>query len=296
VESYVMGKLNGKVLTEIKKYYKDEDTLLVGRMSKMQALSTTDIGLRYEFARNAHAAITPVSKLPQCYTPLELLLCFQNAIETASTFHQVDNVAVISADDTLPILVYAIIHARPLHLYSYLMYIENFIFANISASPLGYHLVNLQAAIHFIRYGQMGKGSGDIGEEDYTYTNHNFKLQNRDLDQTDEAGRNSFQLQRSISVDSSLVASQAVTLPKPTRIQSTSYSALPLHTSTVANRRNSVPRKLNEPPQPPGSYQKPPAVIDLGKEEKKSGLGDFLTMLKQSDDVSRRQFNSIWSS
>jgi hypothetical protein len=80
----------------------------------------------------------------------------------------------------------------------------------------------------------------------------------------------------------------------------TSQSSYP----SSSRRSLSIPHGINPPsptsttyqkaPTTPSTYQKPPAVIDLGKEDKgDERLGDFLTMLKQTDDtVSRRQFNS----
>ena len=55
------------------------------------------------------------------------------------------------ADDTLPLLIAAVIEAAPPNLHTTLFYLQNFIFAKIATSALGYHLVNLQAAIQFVR-------------------------------------------------------------------------------------------------------------------------------------------------
>lgn len=50
----------------------------------------------------------------------------------------VKEVAPITTDDLIPILSYILIQAKPKHLHSNLLYMENFSFTNISKTSLGY--------------------------------------------------------------------------------------------------------------------------------------------------------------
>jgi Vacuolar sorting protein 9 (VPS9) domain len=57
----------------------------------------------------------------------------------------------LGADDTLPLLIAAIIETAPPNLHTTLYYVQNFVFSKITTSSLGYQLVNLQAAIQYLR-------------------------------------------------------------------------------------------------------------------------------------------------
>jgi hypothetical protein len=112
--------------------------------------------------------------MESCHTPLEKLWCVQEGLDAAAFAVSISRSGndTLGADDSLPLLLAAIIQAAPPNLHTTLYYIQNFIFANISASPLGYHLTNLQAAIHFIRGNDEEEGANGADTEQDKTDNH----------------------------------------------------------------------------------------------------------------------------
>lgn len=57
---------------------------------------------------------------------------------------------VLAGDDILPAIVCVLVKACPKHLHTISFYIDNFLFFDISSTPLGYIHVSLKAALEFI--------------------------------------------------------------------------------------------------------------------------------------------------
>lgn len=104
--------------------------------------------------------------MESCHTPLEKLWCVQEGLDAASFAVSLSRSGeTLGADDTLPLLIAAVIESAPLNLHTSLYYVQNFIFAKLGSSSLGYQLVNLQAAIQFV------KGPDAEDEKDGSYNN-----------------------------------------------------------------------------------------------------------------------------
>lgn len=153
VESYVVGALYPFLYPSLKSIFVQEDARIRDNILSWRSRNLAkEIELKPDLVPHV-AHITPhLQRLESCHTPLEKLWCVQEGLDAAAFAVSISRAGdTLGADDSLPLLLAAIIQANPPNLHTTLYYIQNFIFGNISASQLGYHLTNFQAAIHFIR-------------------------------------------------------------------------------------------------------------------------------------------------
>eukprot|EP00026_Physarum_polycephalum_P003976 Phypoly_transcript_03993.p1 GENE.Phypoly_transcript_03993~~Phypoly_transcript_03993.p1 ORF type:complete len:625 (+),score=138.54 Phypoly_transcript_03993:247-2121(+) len=153
VESYVVGALYPFFYPALKHNFIQEDNKIRDNLVIWRARNVAkELGLKPYLVQHI-ADITPhLQRMESCHTPLEKLWCVQEGIDAASFAVTLNrNGETLGADDTLPLLIAAVIEAAPPNLHTTLFYLQNFIFAKIASSALGYHLVNLQAAIQFVR-------------------------------------------------------------------------------------------------------------------------------------------------
>ncbi|EGC39723.1 hypothetical protein DICPUDRAFT_147431 [Dictyostelium purpureum] len=190
LESYIMGKLQNKIYEELKIIYEKEDSQLYEKMLYLSKQSLGEIGIKQEFEAHlikakevmlsfssdlpttsseideiaspvTSSTITLSSSVPSpSVTPLDKLLTIiqaskeiEESIKMRTLLECVDedNVLTITGDDALPLTAYLLIQARPKHLISDLMYCSKFIFTEIFNSSMGYHLINLTAAVDYIK-------------------------------------------------------------------------------------------------------------------------------------------------
>jgi len=106
-------------------------------------------------------AISHLSSLNECKTPLQMAYLIQEVVEegiidTIESFlksqgiQNDSNVDPITTDDLIPIIAYVVSQSDYNYYHSTLFYVENFIFSDISATKLAFILINFRAAITFI--------------------------------------------------------------------------------------------------------------------------------------------------
>ncbi|GAM21854.1 hypothetical protein SAMD00019534_050290 [Acytostelium subglobosum LB1] len=159
VDCYLLGSLNSLIYQGLKEIYSQKNNYYYERMTILSNLTLDDIGVKKEFAPHLARATDVMIQFQSDVTPIDKLLTIvqasneiENSIKTSSQFELSDESLTITGDDALPLTSYLIIQAHPRHLESDLIYCTNYIFSNISTMSLGYHLVNFQASIEYIKH------------------------------------------------------------------------------------------------------------------------------------------------
>jgi len=207
-------------------------------------------------------AISHLSSLNECKTPLQMAYLIQEVVEegiiaTIESFLktqgklQDSNADPITTDDLIPITAYVISQSDYNYYHSTLFYIENFIFADISPTKLGFILINFRAAITF------------MSEETKEVT--------MDQPLSTSSMRGVSRIVPTLSTSSFLPDSPTLTnvqklSPEPTSSNGNAHSSqdsfrgLSNLTKAPTGARTSL--KLSNPTSPPTpSFQRPPEVI-----------------------------------
>eukprot|EP01112_Ceratiomyxa_fruticulosa_P009709 TRINITY_DN2544_c0_g1_i8.p1 TRINITY_DN2544_c0_g1~~TRINITY_DN2544_c0_g1_i8.p1 ORF type:complete len:569 (+),score=106.64 TRINITY_DN2544_c0_g1_i8:142-1848(+) len=326
IETFVMGQLHQKIFSSLKSLNKESDESINKIISANQHIKLKDLGIDDDLELHTGEGIYLLKQLDSKTTPLDKLYCLQDASDSIANSLSIGTNSsssppfpqsvlspsppkMITADELLPMLVFMIVKAKVPNLATTLAYIEGFILTDVGTSSLGYHLVNLQASIEFIKSEQFNNGSPlktgspDNQSPDITspsYNNHDSNLNNY--------------LKKSLSTDtlyssrersheplprSSTTFFPTSKIPNQTQVQSpvpTVKSAPPARTrpvstsfsATTTTTTNTAPKpKQSEAQQTQsaaGKYLPPPTVIHIGPTTQDQDLGDFLSELKKMDD------------
>lgn len=117
--------------------YVREDDEAFKSTDSVQMLAKEDFGVSNTFSKlSLEPALRAFSYITTAKTPFDKLLCLKDTIDQinveASSFNE-----AISSDDLLPLLVFIIVQSNLRKLHSNFVYIENFLFVDISTNELG---------------------------------------------------------------------------------------------------------------------------------------------------------------
>lgn len=155
IESYVLGILHEKVFDACQKSNKQQDGKLYMRLDQLSKTSQAQLDIEEDMQGDYKEAIKACQRMEFCITPLEKLACMQdvsNAItkKVSSLSAAKGKDLVVTTDNLIPLLVYVIIQAKPLHFHSNIYYTEQFSFSNLSTSSYGFTLITFKAATSFL--------------------------------------------------------------------------------------------------------------------------------------------------
>eukprot|EP01129_Flabellula_baltica_P009530 TRINITY_DN3904_c0_g1_i2.p1 TRINITY_DN3904_c0_g1~~TRINITY_DN3904_c0_g1_i2.p1 ORF type:complete len:369 (+),score=62.74 TRINITY_DN3904_c0_g1_i2:360-1466(+) len=166
VESYVMAGLFGFLIIEFRRIFEDEDRKFLKMCRKHRSTPFVEFQMDERFNGNFDEPIQKLNQLETNQSPMEMMHCFQVVINSLlvsvennlkANGYRIEEEAV-TTDELIPLIAYLLTRSTLKYLPSTLFYIENFVFSNISTTELGFHLINLKAALDFI----MGDNLPDV--------------------------------------------------------------------------------------------------------------------------------------
>ncbi|KYQ96898.1 hypothetical protein DLAC_04215 [Tieghemostelium lacteum] len=320
LESYIMGKLFNKVYEELKVLYKKENQQLYDIVVLLSKHSLEDLGIKSQFEPHLIEACTMMTVLynQDVQTPFDKLLSaiqssaqIEESIKATSLLEAVDSDQLqMTADDSLPILSYLLIQARPKYLETDLKYCTNFIFTEIHNSSYGYHLVNFTAAINYIKslaktlnlVNSNGVDEVAASTSPPSSLSSNSSLNNNDVNSPSTSSsssserKNSYPPMPTFSSSSSFYINDSY---NSSSFTNSNRKSIQSPFTSTPNLNYTTPSKVNEsymssplPPQQtinnntPREFSKPPNVIMLDDDEDDNHLGDFIGRLRDmKDDV-----------
>lgn len=171
IESYVTLGLFNKLCTGIRLIREVEDLHIstIIKAHKHNETTLADLGVAKHLLKvDLNKAQKELVELDYCKTPLQMLFVLKDCIAAITDAVQLyfklnPGDALVTTDDFIPIIAYIITRSAFQYYESTLLYIELFIFEDISNSELGYALSTFKAALTYLSSEeQVSKILGDI--------------------------------------------------------------------------------------------------------------------------------------
>uniref|UniRef100_A0A8C3HST2 Ankyrin repeat domain 27 n=1 Tax=Chrysemys picta bellii TaxID=8478 RepID=A0A8C3HST2_CHRPI len=122
----------------------------------LQDLQQKDIGVKPEFSFNIPRAKRELGQLNKCTSPQQKLICLRKVVQIImQSPSQRVNMETMCADDLLSVLLYLLVKTEIPNWMANLSYIKNFRFCSSAKDELGYCLTSVEAAIEYIRQGNL---------------------------------------------------------------------------------------------------------------------------------------------
>ncbi|XP_052802594.1 ankyrin repeat domain-containing protein 27-like [Mya arenaria] len=164
VETYVIGRVHGKLYGVICERCGQEDSALVTKCSRLRGLTPAHLSVPKHFSLPMESAVQEMKTLDKLETPIEKLYCLKSSIdkiteEVNTSVHKsqsstltVDEIPCLTSDDLIPILVTVLVGAGCRHVFSDLHYMENFYWlaASRDGDSLNYCFVTFKAAVLYL--------------------------------------------------------------------------------------------------------------------------------------------------
>ncbi|KAM9624366.1 ankyrin repeat domain-containing protein 27 isoform 1-T3 [Morphnus guianensis] len=126
----------------------------------LQDLQQKDIGVKPEFSFNIPRAKRELGQLNRCTSPQQKLLCLRKVVQIImQSPSQRVNMETMCADDLLSVLLYLLVKTEVPNWMANLSYIKNFRLCSSVKDELGYCLTSIEAAIEYIRQGNLSDRS-----------------------------------------------------------------------------------------------------------------------------------------
>ncbi|XP_053461432.1 ankyrin repeat domain-containing protein 27 isoform X3 [Nycticebus coucang] len=156
VEMYVHHEIYDLIFKYVGTMEASEDAAFNKITRSLQDLQQKDIGVKPEFSFNIPRAKRELAQLNKCTSPQQKLVCLRKVVQliTQSPSHRV-NVETMCADDLLSVLLYLLVKTEVPNWMANLSYIKNFRFSSSAKDELGYCLTSIEAAIEYIRQGNL---------------------------------------------------------------------------------------------------------------------------------------------
>ncbi|MGH0116284.1 UNVERIFIED_CONTAM: hypothetical protein FKN15_003464 [Acipenser sinensis] len=141
-----------------------------------------DSSVPYASSINIPRAKCELSQLNRCTSPQHKLTCLRKVVNTIMQApSQRVNIEGMCADDLLSVLLYLLVKTEIPNWMANLSYIKNFRFCTSSKDDLGYCLTSFEAAVEFIRQGNLSIGhmvSGNVNNNLFFRQKMNLLSQN----------------------------------------------------------------------------------------------------------------------
>ncbi|XP_018113522.1 ankyrin repeat domain-containing protein 27 isoform X2 [Xenopus laevis] len=166
VEMYVHHGIYDLIFKQVGTIEASEDAAFNKITRSLQDIQQKDIGVKTEFSINIPSAKRVLCHLNRCTSPQQKLLCLRNVVQTIMhSSSQRVNMETMCADDLLSVLLYLLVKTEIPNWMANLSYIKNFRFCNSTKDELGYCLTSVEAAIEFIRQGNLTETAAAETEE-----------------------------------------------------------------------------------------------------------------------------------
>ncbi|XP_054856723.1 ankyrin repeat domain-containing protein 27 [Eublepharis macularius] len=156
VEMYVHHALYDLIFKYVGTIEASEDAAFNKITRSLQDLQQKDLGVKPEFSFNIPRAKRELGQLNKCTSPQQKLLCLRKVVQIImQSPSQRVNMETMCADDLLSVLLYLLVKTEIPNWMANLSYIKNFRFCSSAKDELGYCLTSVEAAIEYIRQGNL---------------------------------------------------------------------------------------------------------------------------------------------
>eukprot|EP00076_Gallus_gallus_P025393 XP_015147919.1 ankyrin repeat domain-containing protein 27 isoform X2 [Gallus gallus] len=160
VEMYIHHAIYDLVFKYVGTIEASEDAAFNKITRSLQDLQQKDIGVKPEFSFNIPRAKRELSQLNKCTSPQQKLLCLRKVVQIImQSPSQRVNMETMCADDLLSVLLYLLVKTEIPNWMANLSYIKNFRLCSSVKDELGYCLTSIEAAIEYIRQGNLSDRS-----------------------------------------------------------------------------------------------------------------------------------------
>ncbi|XP_075290077.1 ankyrin repeat domain-containing protein 27 isoform X4 [Opisthocomus hoazin] len=160
VEMYIHHAIYDLVFKYVGTIEASEDAAFNKITRSLQDLQQKDIGVKPEFSFNIPRAKRELGQLNKCTSPQQKLLCLRKVVQIImQSPSQRVNMETMCADDLLSVLLYLLVKTDIPNWMANLSYIKNFRLCSSVKDELGYCLTSIEAAIEYIRQGNLSDRS-----------------------------------------------------------------------------------------------------------------------------------------
>ncbi|XP_074439085.1 ankyrin repeat domain-containing protein 27 isoform X2 [Larus michahellis] len=160
VEMYIHHAIYDLVFKYVGTIEASEDAAFNKITRSLQDLQQKDIGVKPEFSFNIPRAKRELGQLNKCTSPQQKLLCLRKVVQIImQSPSQRVNMETMCADDLLSVLLYLLVKTEIPNWMANLSYIKNFRLCSSVKDELGYCLTSIEAAIEYIRQGNLSDRS-----------------------------------------------------------------------------------------------------------------------------------------
>ncbi|NWW35922.1 ANR27 protein, partial [Panurus biarmicus] len=160
VEMYIHHAIYDLVFKYVGTIEASEDADFNKITRSLQDLQQKDIGVKPEFSFNIPRAKRELAQLNKCTSPQQKLLCLCKVVQIImQSPSQRVNMETMCADDLLSVLLYLLVKTEIPNWMANLSYIKNFRLCSSVKDELGYCLTSIEAAIEYIRQGNLSDRS-----------------------------------------------------------------------------------------------------------------------------------------
>ncbi|XP_028930361.1 ankyrin repeat domain-containing protein 27 isoform X5 [Ornithorhynchus anatinus] len=164
VEMYIHHDIYDLIFKYVGTIEASEDAAFNKITRSLQDLQQKDIGVKPEFSFNIPRAKRELGQLNKCTSPQQKLVCLWKVVQLImQSPSQRVNMETMCADDLLSVLLYLLIKTEIPNWMANLSYIKNFRFSSSTKDELGYCLTSIEAAIEYIRQGNLSEKPSDSG-------------------------------------------------------------------------------------------------------------------------------------
>ncbi|XP_041077280.1 ankyrin repeat domain-containing protein 27-like isoform X2 [Polyodon spathula] len=182
VEIYIHHGIYDLIFKYIGSIEASQDAAFNKTTRSLQDLQQKELGVKSEFSINIPRAKHELSQLNRCTSPQHKLTCLRKVVNTIMQVpSQRVNIEGMCADDLLSVLLYLLVKTEIPNWMANLSYIKNFRFCNSAKDDLGYCLTSFEAAVEFIRQGNLSAGhmvSGNVNDSMFFRQKMNLLSQN----------------------------------------------------------------------------------------------------------------------
>ncbi|XP_064414576.1 ankyrin repeat domain-containing protein 27 isoform X2 [Latimeria chalumnae] len=177
VEMYVQHGIYDLIFKYVGTIEASEDAAFNKVTRSLQDLQQKDLGIKSDFSINILRAKRELGQLNRCTSPQQKLICLQKVVHTImqrpSQRVKFENMC---ADDLLSVLLYLLVKTEIPNWMANLSYIKNFRFGNSVKDELGYCLTSFEAAVEYIRQGNLSEQNESGGLNDGVFLRQRMSL------------------------------------------------------------------------------------------------------------------------
>nr|CAB3221772.1 ankyrin repeat domain-containing protein 27-like [Phallusia mammillata] len=165
LENYVQHDVHDSIMGKLRDLLSFQDFHFNKITRNLLSIGRVDLEIQEQFWIGVPRARRELSLLNHFHTPSEKLACIQKAVmflsqkkpfaSSSAADHIQQEVAVLSSDDLLPILVYLVIKCDIANWLANLFYLKFFQFKKTAQDKSGFYLATLEAAIEHVRQGNV---------------------------------------------------------------------------------------------------------------------------------------------